>query len=100
MKYAPILLSLCFAADALAQGMGGTRADYELFDRYAATVAGKVVGDRLEPYWIGASARFWFREDAADGTRRFFLVDAAAATPRRARRRSITREWLRRCRRR
>jgi dipeptidyl aminopeptidase/acylaminoacyl peptidase len=83
------LLSLAASATgalvwvAAARGQG-TRADYAMFDRFPGTVANKVTHDRVEPNWIGTSDRFWFRDDGSEGTRTFYVVDAAADKPTRA----------------
>jgi dienelactone hydrolase len=37
----------------------------------------KIFRHRVEPQWIGASNRFWYRNDLPDGKREFIHVDAA-----------------------
>jgi dipeptidyl aminopeptidase/acylaminoacyl peptidase len=44
--------------------------------------ANKVFEDRVTPHWLDDNARFWYRNDLADGKRKFVLVDAEAGTRR------------------
>jgi len=55
----------------------GTRADYERAERFlGAHLDSLVLNERVRPNWIGASDRFWYVRELADG-REIVLVDPA-----------------------
>lgn len=78
MKHA-VLFGVVAIASRLSLAQG-TREDYASFDRFNATVAGRVTHERFEPTWIDGGSRFWFRDDGAGGEREFVLVDAEKGT--------------------
>jgi dipeptidyl aminopeptidase/acylaminoacyl peptidase/uncharacterized protein (DUF885 family) len=45
-----------------------------------ATGAMGVYKDRINPHWFADNSRFWYRNDLANGTKEFLLIDAAKGT--------------------
>jgi dipeptidyl aminopeptidase/acylaminoacyl peptidase len=76
---AAALASLGAAGAASAQG---TKADYERADRLREQTRNKVIRAQVRPHWLADGDRFWYQADGQDGTRTFWLVDAAKATRR------------------
>lgn len=68
-----------FAITSVAMGQG-SKADYERANALASRTQNKVYKSRIQPYWFGDNARFWYRNDLADGKREFVLVDAKAGS--------------------
>ena len=61
---------------ALAQG---TKADYARAESLRQRPQGKVFKSSIQPHWLAAGSRFWYRIDLPEGRREFLLVDAEAA---------------------
>ena len=73
-RSAPVLaLVLGLAAEASAQV---TAEDYRRAEQFLSWNATKLVKNaEVRPHWIGATDRFWYRRELADG-KEFMLVDA------------------------
>ena len=71
--------SLATGSASFAQG---TRSDYERALGLREATADTVFRDRVTPHWFADNTRFWYRNDLADDTREFILVDAAVGTRR------------------
>ncbi|MHC4520959.1 MAG: DPP IV N-terminal domain-containing protein, partial [Planctomycetota bacterium] len=63
--------------DGYAQG---TRGDYERAMGLREATANKVFKDRVRPHWLEDGPGFWYRNNLADGKRRYILVDAESGT--------------------
>ena len=71
-------LSLMFAAPlCFAQG---TKADYDRAASLPQRVAGKVFRAAVRPNWIGATGKFWYRNELPEGRIEFVLVDPQTAS--------------------
>lgn len=70
-----VVVLLIVASAAEAQG---TRSDYERAMRLRDATANTVFRDRVTPHWFAGDAKFWYRNDLADDTREFLVVDAEA----------------------
>jgi dipeptidyl-peptidase-4 len=60
-----------------ANGQGG-KADYERALGLKKATANKVFKQHIRPNWSSDNARFWYRNDLADGEREFVIVDVKA----------------------
>ena len=58
----------------------GTKADYERANGLRKATTNKVFKSRITPNWFADNARFWYRNELADGMREFILVDAVKGT--------------------
>jgi dipeptidyl-peptidase 4 len=70
-----VFSSLC--ASLLAQG---TKADYERANGLRKATTNKVFKSRITPNWFADNARFWYRNELADGMREFIVVDTVKST--------------------
>ena len=76
------LLWSCFVLPGftnLTKGQG-TRSDYERANNFRRFTENKVFKTQVTPHWVAKDARFWYRNDLAEGAREFVLVDAEKGT--------------------
>jgi len=79
---AAVLSALFFTGRiAIAQGR---RSDYERANNLRKNTANKVFKQRVVPHWFAENNRFWYRNDLADETREFILMNAETGRRRRA----------------
>lgn len=55
----------------------GTKEDYEKAKAFSQWTRGKVLTDRVEPYWLEGGTRFWYRSQVSEKGHELLLVDAA-----------------------
>jgi len=55
----------------------GTKADYQRADGLGRLSSGKVFRTKVTPHWSKDNSRFWYRNDLAEGSRQFVIVDVA-----------------------
>ena len=58
----------------------GTQADYDRAAKLGQRFGNLVFKQRVTPHWLADGARFWYRNDLADGVREFILVNAEQGT--------------------
>src|SRR5262249_31753929 len=66
------------AAAAAISGSAGAEASFQRPSRGPASRG--VYKAQMTPHWLRNDAGFWYRNDLADGTREFILVDAIKGT--------------------
>ncbi len=72
-----IAVSLFAFQSVLAQG---ARSDYDRAQNLRQITSNKVFKSRIRPHWLSDNSRFWYRNDLAEGARRFILVNAETKT--------------------
>ena len=76
-----LLIAICIVLGATGSADAqGTKADYERAERLGGQVRDKVFKAKVTPHWLEGNARFWYRNDLAEGKREFVLVDAEKGT--------------------
>ncbi len=72
-----LVLILCYACSSWTQAQEGLLSSQQRDRRESGQT---VLKGRIEPHWFSNNDRFWYRNDLADGTREFIVVDAVAGT--------------------
>jgi dipeptidyl aminopeptidase/acylaminoacyl peptidase len=79
--FVSISLIVAFPMPIHAQG---TQADYDRAANVGRRTANKVFKQSVTPHWLPDGKRFWYRNDLAEGTREWILVDVEAGSRREA----------------